>query len=458
MWGHTAAMRSACLYLWRWSLQAVVAVISLSLHVAPALGRATSECGRCTSLLVRQGFVGRGCLRGGGVFDGVHDKVTPDQIREIGEDVLKMWEVSHKETLGENASTGAAGALRAAASLRGASGSDELASLTKRSPSPDTKATSSDQPEDGPEDAEGPQKWSDDHQAASAQGKYEHQTLDLVVASIWSPLAQDARTHFSALAEVLRQLRLAAANGQSNASNTFDQSGGSGGDEAKRPPDGPAVAGSSNQSCAGTNVETATSSALKSVPQGSAASKIGACTPAAGVAVLPSIVTWNPLHSCAAFSSTTRNESTSSVAGQPSSDKEPTEGRGVLPSVLTWAPIQAPPTARAAATVVAAIAKAGQDTHEELVQPPGDKVNGSSIEEEKRKMDQGAASDGMIGNLSAVKTQLEHARKIVGQLRGQRAEAEMQLSEMERGFAQSQLAANERLWDAAAQGDVGHVR
>ena len=73
-------------------------------------------------------------------------------------------------------------------------------------------------------------------------------------------------------------------------------------------------------------------------------------------------------------------------------------------------------------------------------------------------MDQGAASDGMIGNLSAVKTQLEHARKIVGQLRGQRAEAEMQLSEMERGFAQSQLAANERLWDAAAQGDVGHVR
>ena len=185
MWGRQQpTMRTASLYLWRWSIQAVVAAISLSLHVAPALGLATCDGGRCTSLLVRQGFVGRGCLRGGGVFDGVDDKVTPEQIREIGEDVLKMWEVSHKETLGEDASTGAAGALRVAASLRGASGSDELASLTKRSPSSDTKATSGDQPEDGAEDAEGPQKWSDDHQAASAQGKCEHQTLDLVDASI----------------------------------------------------------------------------------------------------------------------------------------------------------------------------------------------------------------------------------------------------------------------------------
>ena len=36
---------------------------------------------------------------GGGVFDPQDDRVTPDKIWEIGGDVLKMWEVSHKENL-----------------------------------------------------------------------------------------------------------------------------------------------------------------------------------------------------------------------------------------------------------------------------------------------------------------------------------------------------------------------
>jgi len=38
-------------------------------------------------------------LRGGGGFGaGFDDQVTPDEIRDIGGDVLKMWEVSHVET------------------------------------------------------------------------------------------------------------------------------------------------------------------------------------------------------------------------------------------------------------------------------------------------------------------------------------------------------------------------
>ena len=73
-------------------------------------------------------------------------------------------------------------------------------------------------------------------------------------------------------------------------------------------------------------------------------------------------------------------------------------------------------------------------------------------------MDDRAASDNLIGNLATVKNQLAQARKIVSELRGQRAEAERQLSDMEREFAQSQLAANQRLWDAAAQGDVDDLR
>ena len=39
-------------------------------------------------------------LRGGADF-GVDDNVTPDELREIGSDVLKMWQVSHKETAEE---------------------------------------------------------------------------------------------------------------------------------------------------------------------------------------------------------------------------------------------------------------------------------------------------------------------------------------------------------------------
>ena len=39
-------------------------------------------------------------LRGGADF-GVADNVTPDELREIGSDVLKMWQVSHKETAEE---------------------------------------------------------------------------------------------------------------------------------------------------------------------------------------------------------------------------------------------------------------------------------------------------------------------------------------------------------------------
>jgi hypothetical protein len=42
-------------------------------------------------------------LRGG----GLEDQVTPTEIMEIGNDVLKMWEVSHKETV-ESAAAGAA--------------------------------------------------------------------------------------------------------------------------------------------------------------------------------------------------------------------------------------------------------------------------------------------------------------------------------------------------------------
>ena len=42
-------------------------------------------------------------LRGG----GLEDQVTPTEIMEIGNDVLKMWEVSYKETV-ESAASGAA--------------------------------------------------------------------------------------------------------------------------------------------------------------------------------------------------------------------------------------------------------------------------------------------------------------------------------------------------------------
>lgn len=42
-------------------------------------------------------------LRGG----GLEDQVTPTEIMEIGNDVLKMWEVSYKETV-ESAAAGAA--------------------------------------------------------------------------------------------------------------------------------------------------------------------------------------------------------------------------------------------------------------------------------------------------------------------------------------------------------------
>lgn len=208
-------------------------------------------------------------------------------------------------------------------------------------------------------------------------------------------------------------------------------------------------AGCGNQSRAG--IPAATSSASKSLPQAPSWELEESNAQCEGHALLPSMVTWKTLRSCATSSSIARNTSKGDAIGL-SSDKRPWQDSVALPSMVTWACIQTPSTAPRAA-----IGEARPDKHELALhlQPP----ECTDVDNEgKRRMDDRAASDNLIGNLATVKNQLAQARKIVSELRGQRAEAERQLSDMEREFAQSQLAANQRLWDAAAQGDVDDLR
>jgi len=129
----------------------------------------------CLGIPAAASVAGARCrLRGGGVFGGLDDsKVTADEIREIGADVLKMWEVSHTETAEDGADVDKIGAP-GKASMRGSS-SGELAR-----PPGSLRGTelSRDQPDAAaPREAEGPEKESVNEQTCATQGEHTYDIL-----------------------------------------------------------------------------------------------------------------------------------------------------------------------------------------------------------------------------------------------------------------------------------------
>lgn len=142
------------------AMQAVILVAAVPLSLlASTSGLAPHTGSRCARRCYLRG--------GGGVFDPQDDRVTPDQIREIGGDVLKMWEVSHMENLEESKSSSSAGAKEKSSLC----GRNELSSATKGPMPQDTMANTRDDRAAGITVFEGPEKMHDDDQAASAQGK-----------------------------------------------------------------------------------------------------------------------------------------------------------------------------------------------------------------------------------------------------------------------------------------------
>jgi len=137
------------------------------------------------------------------------------------------------------------------------------------------------------------------------------------------------------------------------------------------------------------------------------------------------------------------------AAGHPT----PSSCAGRLPSVVTWA------------ALFAVQDRAGPEAgaghaHQEVQDDREDEAEVLLRVEEAsaRASANRAASDKRIANLGALKTQLQQAKTIVSELRGQRAAAEAQLSDMEGALAESQHAANQRLWDAAVEGRLDDIR
>ena len=93
----------------RWSPVLVTAwhlMLLLALEPSSFCSAAVNDVAITTRVLqtsvqpVRPEYVSR--LRGGGRFNlGLEDTVTPEDIREIGGDVLKMWQVNYQETVEE---------------------------------------------------------------------------------------------------------------------------------------------------------------------------------------------------------------------------------------------------------------------------------------------------------------------------------------------------------------------
>lgn len=174
------------------------------------------------------------------------------------------------------------------------------------------------------------------------------------------------------------------------------------------------------------------------------------------------MVTWKPLPMPTTATGGSSAATTSNAAGLPplhdTADRSrchltPSGYAARLPSVVTWAAHEtylAVP--RAAGAGLGDVRQEVQDDRED------EAVQRLRAEEEARASSIRAASDKQIANLRALKAQLLQAKTIVGELRGQRAAAEAQLSEMEGALAQTQHAANQRLWDAAVEGHLEDIR